>query len=247
MIDAPSSLPDTGRDTDRKPALEFDHVTVAGGHRYDSGLWEITFTLREGEMMLVRVGSEHARVPLACVAEGLLMPDDGSVRVLGVDWRSLSWRRSAEHRGNIGRVFSEPAWLSELSVAENLTLAQRHHSDRSEEDIRNDAAALARFFSLPGLPQGPVASVRRQDLQRAACVRAFLGKPRLLILEEPTSGIYPQVMPALMAAIRAARQRGAAVLWITADQRVWSDRGIPAAIRATMSGAQLRLQEGAVR
>ena len=88
-------------------------------------------------------------------------------------------------------------------------------------------------------------TLRRQDLQRAACVRAFLGKPVLLILEEPTAGVYPQIMSPLMASIRTARARGAAVLWTTADSQVWNDSGIPATIRGTMSGSQMRISPGA--
>lgn len=224
--------------------LQFEHVTVAGGHGYDTSLWDITFTLCEGELMLVRLGAEQARIPLANAAEGMVAPDEGHVRFMGQDWNDLPVARVFPERGRIGRVFSEPAWITELTVDENLTLAQRHNTRRPEADIRNEAAALARLFSLPGLPQGVSSTVRRQDLQRAACVRAFLGKPQLLILEEPTAGVYPQIMSPLMASLRAARARGAAVLWMTTDQNVWNDRGIPATLRSTMSGSQMRVIAG---
>jgi ABC-type branched-subunit amino acid transport system ATPase component len=72
----------------------------------------------------------------------------------------------------------------------------------------------------------------------------MMGNPRLLILEEPTAGLYPQIMSPLMAVLRAARARGTAVLWTTVDQNVWNDRGIPATSRYTMSGSQMRAVAG---
>ncbi len=194
--------------------------------------------------MLVRLGSEQLRSPLADVAQAIVVPEEGTVRFLGRDWSELSSRQAVAERGRIGRVFAGTAWISGLSVEENLTLAQRHNTTRPDAEIRDEAAALARLFSLPGLPQGSSSAVRRQDLQRAACVRAFLGKPQLLILEEPTAGLYPQIMAPLMASVRAARARGASVLWTTADANVWNDRGIIATYRCTMSGPQMRVSPG---
>jgi phospholipid/cholesterol/gamma-HCH transport system ATP-binding protein len=124
-------------------------------------------------------------------------------------------------------------------MEDNITLAQRHHTRRPESEIRDEASELARLFSLPGLPRGLSTGMRRQDLRRASCVRALLGKPTLLILERPTAGVYPAMMPALMTSLRVARSRGSAVLWMTADRGVWNDAGIRPTFRATMSGSQL--------
>ena len=226
------------------PVLQFAEATVTGGHPYDSGLSQVSFTLNEGDLMLVRLGSEQVRLPLANAAAGMVWADGGIIRFLGRDWTEMSPRQAALERGHIGRVFGETGWISNLTVEENLTLAQRHNTTRPEDEIRNEAATLARLFSLPGLPQGLASTVRRQDLQRAACIRAFLGKPQLIILEEPTAGVYPQIMSPLMASLRAARARGAAVLWTTADQNVWNDRGIPSTFQCTMSGSHMRVNPG---
>jgi phospholipid/cholesterol/gamma-HCH transport system ATP-binding protein len=225
------------------PILQFENVTLVGGHRYESGLWQVSFTLNPGDLMLVRFANEQTRLPLADAAEGMIVPDQGTIRFLGLDWGDLSARQAAVERGRIGRVFAIAGWISDLTVEENLMLAQRHNTNRPEEDIRNEAASLAKLFSLPGLPQGLSPTVRRQDLQRAACVRALMGRPRLLILEEPTAGAYPQIMAPLMASLRSARSRGAAVIWMTDDQEVWNDRGIPATLRCTMSGSQMRVSQ----
>lgn len=224
--------------------LEFEQVAIEGGHPYDTAIWGVTFQLAAGQLMIVRLERGHMRIPLADAAQGLAEPIQGVVRFLGRDWRE---RRQAEliaARSQIGRVFDEPGWLTELDMDDNITLAPRHHTKRSEAAIRDEASELARHFSLPGLPQGRSSQVRLPDLRRAACVRAFIGEPALLILENPTAGVYPEIMPALMARIKAVRARGAAVLWTTTEWEVWNDPGIRPTFRATMSGSQMRTTPG---
>ena len=77
-----------------------------------------------------------------------------------------------------------------------------------------------------------------EDLQRIACIRAFLGNPALLLLEEPTFGVYPELLVPLTHAIRRARSRGSAVLWLTAAAVVWHDTLIPATARYRLVGRQ---------
>jgi phospholipid/cholesterol/gamma-HCH transport system ATP-binding protein len=224
--------------------LEFQQVTTEGGHLYDAALWQVSFRLQKSELMLVRLEAGHISLQLADVAQGLIEPMQGSVSFLGDRWSVLSDKARLAARARIGRVFEEPGWISELDMDDNITLLQRHHTRRPESAIRDEASELARLFSLPGLPQGRPSDMRAPDLRRAACVRAFLGQPELLILERPTAGVYPEIMPALMASVRAARLRGAAVLWTTDDSEVWNDAGIKPTIRGAMTGSQMSILAG---
>ena len=219
--------------------LEFSAVTVEGGHLYDTALWQVSFRLAPGELVLVYLEEGHLHTPLADAAQGLVEPAHGRVRFQGRDWALLDEDRRALARARIGRGFEAPAWISELDMDDNIMLAQRHHTRRTDAEIRDEASALARLFSLPGLPRGRPSELRAPDLRRAACVRAFLGKPELLILERPTAGVYPSIMPALMTAIRSARARGAAVLWTSDDWALWNDPGVKASARCKMTGSQL--------
>ena len=129
--------------------------------------------------------------------------------------------------------------MSHLSVDENILLATAHHTSKPLSRIEDESATLARAFGLPGLPRGLPGKMRRSDLARAACVRAFLNDPRLLILETPTDGPNASLMSVLVNMAAAARRRGAAVLWTTAEARVWSDPALRPTARAIMSGSQM--------
>lgn len=219
--------------------LEFDRVAVPAGHLHDVALWQASLRLERSQLALVHLEETHPRIPLADAAQGLLDPVEGSVSFLGRRWADRAPADAAAARARIGRVFEEPGWIGTLDMDENIMLAQLHHTHRGEAEIRDEASALARQFSLPGLPQGRPSGMHRADLRRAACVRAFLGRPELLLLERPTAGVYPAIMPALMSAVRAARARGAAVLWTTENWDVWNDPGIRPTLRLRMTGSQM--------
>ncbi len=224
------------------PILKFNEVTVESSPCYETGLWNSSFDLNPGELLLVRIEREDERLPLADAAEGLVTPRQGSVTFLGEDWSGMRADHAAAQRGTIGRLFEDEGWISDLDVDQNIMLSQRHHSARTEEDILEEALQLARVFGLPGLPRGRPGNMRRWDLRKAACVRAFLGRPLFIILEQPVRGVYADLMVPLLHAANSARKRGAAILWTITDPKIWNHSGIHATTRARMFGSELQLE-----
>jgi phospholipid/cholesterol/gamma-HCH transport system ATP-binding protein len=227
-----------------RPILRFDDVTVEAHSRYESAIWDVRFELAAGDLLLLLVEEEHRRLPLADAAQGVVPPLQGVVSFLGEDWQAMSPDSAASHRGRIGRVFEDGGWVSDLAVEQNILLAQRHHTARPEAEIREEAAGLARMFGLPGLPRGRPAGVRRQDLAKAACIRAFVGKPVLILLESPTQAVYADIIAPLVNAVQSARRHGAAVLWTTSEPPVWNNPGLRPTARCKMFGSQMHLLPG---
>jgi len=223
--------------------LKLSDVTIESGTPYECGLSNVSCELKAGELWLVRLEREDERLPLADAAEGLAVPIQGRVAFLGEDWRSMSPDHAAARRGKIGRLFEDDGWISDLDLDQNIMLSQRYHTQRSEAEILDEAVKFARLFGLPGLPRGRPASVRRPDLRKAACIRAFLGQPALIILERPERGVYADLIAPLINAVRSARQRGAAVLWTASDPRIWKNPALGATHRAKFIGPQLHAMD----
>ena len=219
--------------------LRFENVSIEADESYDSDLWQAELTLNRGALALVRVDASQKRILVADAAVGTIEPNEGAVYFNRVDWQRMSPRDLYEARGKIGRVFEEIGWISNLDIDENIALPHRYHFRRDREELYDQAAELSQLFELPGLPRGRPSYARPADLQRAACVRAFLGEPQLLILERPERDAYPDIMPPLLASIRAARNRGAAVLWLTAEPGVWNDPKIGVSLRCIATGSQM--------
>ena len=198
--------------------VAMEDVTVETRPPYETGLAGASLVLRAGALAMVYIPEGFAYTPLADMVQGLVEPDAGVVRYRGEDWRVMDPARAAAQRGTIGRVFDQRGWISNLDVDENITLASRHHTLRPLPEIEQEALALAQSFGLPELPRRRPALLRRADLRRCEWVRALIGTPSLVVLEHPTRDVFAEAIPKLVAAVRAARARGAAVMWITGDR-----------------------------
>lgn len=197
--------------------LEFQDVTLAPRPEYDGGIEHFTFALHPGDLLFVRVGAAHPRSPICDLAQGLVPPDEGNVLYRGENWQTAGPDDVARGRATIGRVFQSGGWLSNLDVDENVTLAQRYHTRRPASEILAEAHEWAVRFDLPELPKGRPHTVPRHELRRAQWVRAFLGKPALLLFDLPGRDLYAHWTSKLVTAVREVRAAGTAVVWITAD------------------------------
>ena len=221
------------------PVVEVDAARLDAPADDPGAALHLSLTVAAGEAVLVHVTNGRQRTLLADACVGLVRPATGTVRFLGLDWSTLGGEETNALRALVGRVFYATNWLDYLDLSENVLLPLLHHTRRPGPRLLAEAAELARSFGLPGLPAGTPDRLERSDLQRAACVRAFLGSPRLVILEHPTSGVYPALLPPLAGAMRAARERGAAVLWLTPSDVVWRDSTLPVSRRLRIVGRAL--------
>jgi phospholipid/cholesterol/gamma-HCH transport system ATP-binding protein len=185
---------------------------------------------------------QFLHTPLADLASGILWPDGGEAKFRGRSWRQMLPTRTGRERGCIGRVFQGKAWVSNLNVDENILLPQLHYSSLPTAELNMEAEKLAKQFGLAGLPTSRPAATSAPDLTRAALVRAFLGRPDLLLLDCPEQSLTGQIVPPLLLAINAARGRGAAVLWLTHHSEVFNDPEVKPTARYRMAGRILQLE-----
>lgn len=174
----------------------------------------INLVLRAGELAVIRLATPRLGPPLSDAFSGLISPVEGTVQYLGQDWNELSVARANALRASIGRVAPDFAWISNLDVEENVILCQMHETHRQAADIRAEARRWAQAFGMPdGLPRGRPANISRDLLRRSACARAFLGGPKLIILDRPTDGGFAGLAAPLVEAASFLRSRHAAILW----------------------------------
>ncbi|MBN1674261.1 MAG: hypothetical protein JXR37_24645 [Kiritimatiellae bacterium] len=219
--------------------LEWRDVTIPAEGYERIGLRGVNLALAPGVPALVRLEQGRERTPLGDAAQGLITPQSGEVLFNGRSWSRMRASRQSVCRGRIGRVFDEGGWMSNLDVAENVTLSQRHHTRRRGADILREANGLAQSFGLREIPELRPRLLHRWDLRRAAWVRAFLGAPLLVILEQPMQNAPPQADEALIEAANRACARGAAVLWTTASTPIWKSTTLYGVRRYVMQGEAL--------
>ena len=199
------------------PVLEFDRVTLLPTWPYDTALDSVNFAIRPGELTLITLAPGHVRSPFADLTQGLLDPHSGHVRFGGRCWMTRSLEEMARDRARIGRVFDVGGWVSNLDVDENVLLAQRHHNSAPEAALRRRGDELSRTFQLDGVPRRRPAEASQNELRISQWVRALLVDLSLLVLERPARDVKPDSIPPFLELLRQARERGAAVIWVTTD------------------------------
>jgi phospholipid/cholesterol/gamma-HCH transport system ATP-binding protein len=224
------------------PVLQLDHVWLPLPDQHGVGV-AVDITLRAGDLVLVQPGDEQHEQLLADVACGLVPPERGTVRFLGRAWPEVPADQANALRGRIGQVLRRGAWIPHLSLLDNLLLPQLYHTRRPYAEIRAEAGRWAAWFGLAGLPTGRPGDVPSAILPRAACVRAFLGAPSLIVVES-LPGLDDGLLAPLVNAMRTARDRAAAVLWFVRDPAIYEDRSLPATRRLSLLGGALVPQEG---
>ncbi|UPY39098.1 ATP-binding cassette domain-containing protein [Sediminicoccus sp. KRV36] len=213
------------------PALELDGLRDARGGRY-------ALRVLPGELALIQADDPAMLTGFTELCLGLIPPSAGVVSALGLDWAELTPDAARSLRGRIGLVSLQGGWAPHLSVAESVILAGLQHRLGSAAALRERAAELCRRFGLPGLPLERPGQLSQPELARAACARAFLNRPGLLILESPLQGnTVPELRLPLLEALATAQP--AACLWLTTSLSVWTDRAIPATQRHRLGAGGL--------
>ena len=187
--------------------------------------------LEPGEFALIDARDLPLASGFADLCCGLHHPADGEVRFLQRDWSAQPGEMADALRGLIGRVMANPGWLRFLDATTNVLLQQIHHTRSDLEALREEAARLATHFGLPGLPNGPMAELSAGDQMRVGLVRAFVGEPKLVILESPVQGLYQDMVPALLNRLWEVRDRGGAAIWLTRSRMIWDNPLFPATHR----------------
>jgi phospholipid/cholesterol/gamma-HCH transport system ATP-binding protein len=198
---------------------------------FGSGAGALDLQLEPGELALIDARDLPLASGFADLCCGLNRPTEGDVRFLQRDWSRQPAEMADALRGLIGRVMSNPGWLRFLDATTNVLLQQIHHTRSDLEPLREDAARLATHFGLPGLPDGPMAELSPGDLMRLGFVRAFVGEPKLVILESPVQGLHQDIVPALLNRLWEVRDRGGAAIWLTRSRMIWDNPLFPATHR----------------
>ena len=139
------------------------------------------------------------------ILEGLLAPDDGDVEVLGLRWGT----DDRELRQRLGIQLQETQLAEKLTVDETLRLFRSFYNDGPGVD------ELLSTVELESKRRSWVGTLSGGQKQRLAVACALAGKPDLLFLDEPTTGLDPQSRHQLWDVLRRFRGRGGTVLLTT--------------------------------
>ncbi len=160
---------------------------------------------------------------------GVLLPQAGTVAVLGQDWQTCSAsQRDGFRADHVGYIFQQFNLLPYLSVRDNVLLPCRFSKRRAQkaQDACGSAAQQAeQLLAHMGLPramwQQSANELSVGQQQRVAAARALMGQPDLVIADEPTSALDAARRDQFMRLLRdQCRQHGTTLVFVSHDERL---------------------------
>ena len=200
-------------------ALSFENVskvyeTPGSGSRY--ALRRVSFNLPVGRKVAIAGRSGSGKSTLLHLSAGIDVPTEGIVRINGRDISTLSENaRTRLRRSDIGLIFQFFHLLPHLSVRDNVMLPAMIAADRTPQ-TEGRAADLLKHVGLGDRLKDPVQKLSGGEMQRVAICRALLGKPRLLLADEPTGNLDDENGRRIMDLLLSlANAEGTALLYVT--------------------------------
>lgn len=178
------------------PAVRFDRVSLAYGPGLEV-LSDASLQLKAGSMTFLTGPSGAGKSTLLKLAYLALRPTSGRVSLFGVDTSRLKRPELSQLRRRIGVVFQEFRLLDHLTAYENAALPLRVAGE-TEKRYRDDVIELLRWVGLGDRLNARPPTLSGGEKQRVAIARAVVGKPDLIIADEPTGSVDEDMGERLM-------------------------------------------------
>lgn len=204
-------------------------VIVQAEHLYLSyknikAVQDVSFSLEEGEVLAVIGANGSGKTSTIECVEGLRKPDSGSVLVFGKD----PWTQRRDVYTKIGIQLQETEYPAKIRVEELCRLYAGFYERPA------DWEALLLQMNLAEKRNRTVSKLSGGEKQRLSVLLALMGRPKLLILDELTTGLDPEVRQNMWETFRAIRKNGVAILLIShyldevealADRMLYLEKG----------------------
>lgn len=189
---------------------------------YDRGpyiLTDVNIELRPGSFYFLHGASGAGKTSLLRLLFMSIYPSRGKIEMFGEDISKVSAAKRAELRRRIGIVFQDFRLLDHLTTWENVALPLRVAGRRSE-DYRADVTDLLQWVGLGDRMHSYPSVLSGGEKQRAAIARAVIGKPEILLADEPTGNVDPQMARRLLRLFTELNRLGTSIVIATHDHQL---------------------------
>ena len=228
---------------DDEPIVAFDNV----GLRYGSGrevLSDISFTLYPGSFYFLTGASGAGKTSLLKLLYLAQRPSRGGLRMFGADLVTLPRDRLPPFRRRLGVVFQDFRLVQHLSAWDNVALPLRV-SGVGEAELARPVSDMLDWVGLGERSHARPATLSGGEQQRVAIARAVIARPDLLIADEPTGNVDPEMALKLLRLFEALNRLGTTVVVATHDVHLL--RKVPESLIMRLDKGRLSDPTGVLR
>jgi cell division transport system ATP-binding protein len=224
--------------------VKFDNV----GLRYGTDpevLSNVSFTLFPGSFYFLTGASGAGKTSLLKLLYLAQRPSRGAIRMFGQDVITMPRERLPDVRRQLGVVFQNFRLVQHLSAFDNVALPLRLAGE-DEKRIRKSVGDMLEWVGLEHRAEAIPATMSGGEQQRVAIARAVIARPRMLIADEPTGNVDPEMALKLLRLFEALNNRvGTTVVVATHDVHLL--RKVPDSLIMRLNKGQLSDPTGALR
>ncbi|RDE04633.1 cell division ATP-binding protein FtsE [Sphingomonas aracearum] len=195
--------------------VQFENV----GLRYDTGaevLSDISFTLGTGAFYFLTGSSGAGKTSLLKLLYLAQRPSRGMIRLFGEDAVTLPRKRLPGFRRRIGVVFQDFRLVPHLSAFDNIALPLRV-AGVPEAEIAEPVGEMLAWVGLQERTHARPPTLSGGEQQRVAIARAVIGRPEILVADEPTGNVDPDMAERLLHLFESLNRLGTTVVVATHD------------------------------
>jgi phospholipid/cholesterol/gamma-HCH transport system ATP-binding protein len=171
------------------PIIVFDRVSLAFDDK--EILRDVSFTLKTGHTKIFLGASGAGKSTILRLILGLLRPDEGAIFVNGERVDNMREDGLMKVRADLGMVFQEGALFDSLTVRENVGYKLFEESSVPLDDVNTRVKEVLGFVRLSEFIDRMPSELSGGQRRRVAIARAMTAKPRILLYDEPTTGLDP--------------------------------------------------------
>ena len=158
--------------------------------------------IRRGSIVAIMGPSGVGKTTILRLISGQLQPARGNIEVNGSQISNLSLRDLYECRKDIGVLLQNGALFTDLTVFENVATPLREHTDLNEEEVSKRVLAKLESVGLVGTEELMPHSLSGGMARRVALARAVILNPKIVLFDEPMTGLDPIAMSTVSRLIR---------------------------------------------
>jgi len=177
------------RETPAGPVIAFEKVSLAFDDKVI--LREVSFQLLQGRMKIILGASGAGKSTILRLILGLLRPDSGKIFVEGQPVDELSEEALMDVRAHLGMVFQEGALFDSFTVRENVGYRLYEETQMPLDEVDARVNEVLGFVGLGEFAERMPSELSGGQRRRVAIARALTAKPRILLYDEPTTGLDP--------------------------------------------------------
>lgn len=200
------------------PMIRMDQVSMQYSTGVDA-LCDVSIQIEKGEFVFVVGKSGSGKSTFIKLLLKELNPSEGRIFVAGRQVTNLSRKQVSLYRRQIGVVFQDFRLLKNKTVYENIEFAQQIIGMNKREIARN-VAIMLEMVGLKGKENAYPGELSGGEQQRVAIARALINNPAILLADEPTGNLDPQMAWEIMMLLQEINKMGTTVVVVTHNNDV---------------------------